>query len=65
MEIVNKLLQRGVRIATPASIEIGAEVDIRAHLGRGGGHPCRVPDFRGADADPPRGQAGSRGSGDC
>ena len=29
MEIVNKLLQRGVRIATPASIEIGAEVDIQ------------------------------------
>jgi len=35
MEIVNKLLQRGVRIAAPASIEIGAEVDIQRISGEG------------------------------
>ena len=35
MEIVNKLVQRGVRIATPAGIEIGPEVDIGRISGEG------------------------------
>jgi len=35
MEIVNKLLQRGVRIATPAGIEIGPEVDVERISGQG------------------------------
>jgi hypothetical protein len=44
MEIVNKLLQRGVRIASPAGIEIGAEVDIQRISGDGVViHPgCRI-----------------------
>ena len=35
MEIVNKLLQRGVRIANPAGIEIGPEVDVERISGQG------------------------------
>jgi len=35
MEIVNKLLQRGVRISTPAGIEIGPEVDVERISGQG------------------------------
>jgi len=35
MEIVNKLLQRGVRISTAAGIEIGPEVDVERISGQG------------------------------
>ena len=35
MEIVNKLLQRGVRIPNPAAIEIGPEVDVERISGEG------------------------------
>jgi UDP-N-acetylglucosamine/UDP-N-acetylgalactosamine diphosphorylase len=35
MEIVNRLLQRGVRIPSPGSVEIGPEVDINRIAGEG------------------------------